>query len=294
MNVPQNLTAREITAADTPAIERALRRILPDAVDDATVAQLVAQAFSGRVMGVFRGAQPLALMPFHLPPDGAAQAGAPFVQPGASDKAALVRLAARAVLDLGAQTLHAAFEPADKAAQLFVDAGFVEGPLMLEMSEPVPPGVPKAEGRWTAYEPGRRAAFADVFGRTLEGSADCVELPPSSDTDACMRAFEERGEHSAGDFALLEGDAGPVGIVLVVASGREAEIAYLGIVPEARGRGLAKLLLARALERAAARGAAVLRAAVDSRNAAAIALYRAGGFSENRAVRIYYARGSFF
>jgi ribosomal protein S18 acetylase RimI-like enzyme len=294
MNVPQNLAAREITAADVPAIERALRRILPDAVDEATVAQLAAKAFSGRVMGVFRGGEPLALMPFYLPPDGAGQAGAPFVRPGEVGKAALVRLAARAVLDLGAQTVHVALEPADKAARLFLDAGFVEGPLMLEMSAPVPAGAPGTGGRWTTYETGRRAAFAEVFRRTLEGSADCVELPPSGDSDACMRAFDQRGEHAPEDFALLEGDAGPSGILLVVAVSGNAEIAYLGVVPEARGRGLAKLLVARAFERAAARGARVLTVAVDSRNAAALALYRAGGFSENRAVRVYYARRSFF
>jgi len=67
---------------------------------------------------------------------------------------------------------------------------------MLEMSAPAPSGAPAAAGCWTTYGAARRAAFADVFRRTLEGSADCVELPPSSDSDACMRAFEERGEHS--------------------------------------------------------------------------------------------------
>ena len=294
MNVPQNLQAHEVTQADVPAIRSMLRRILPDVVDDETVSELAARTFVGRVMGVFRGGQPLALMPFYVPPDGAGQVGPPLAPRGAEERGRLVRLAAEAILDLGAETVHAALEPADRSVKVFLDAGFVEGPLMLEMSAPAPAGAPKAEGRWTTYGPDRRTLFAQVFRRTLEGSVDCVELPPSMDGDAVMRAFEQRGECAAEDFAVLEGDGGPAGIVLVVAAGRDAEIAYLGVAPEARGRGLSKALVARAFERAAARGAPALRVVADSRNAAALALYRGRGFSENRAVRVYYIKEKIF
>ena len=60
----------------------------------------------------------------------------------------------------------------------------------------------------------------------------------------------------------------------------EVELAYLGVVPSARGRGLGRELMAFALSEAAHRGASSVTVSVDSRNELALRLYQRGGFVE--------------
>ena len=69
----------------------------------------------------------------------------------------------------------------------------------------------------------------------------------------------------------------------------EAHIHNLAVAPEARRRGLARLLLARVLEIAARRGARIVHLEVRSGNAAARALYGGMGFREAGSRRAYYA-----
>ncbi|WP_374392396.1 GNAT family N-acetyltransferase [Tabrizicola sp.] len=86
-------------------------------------------------------------------------------------------------------------------------------------------------------------------------------------------------------FLLVEGDAG---FLLGRAVAGEAELLTLAVAPEARRRGLARMLVARFLYQAQLRGAdrAFLEVAAD--NAAAIALYESAGFAPAGRRRGYY------
>ncbi|MFD7961900.1 GNAT family N-acetyltransferase [Streptomyces zaomyceticus] len=81
-------------------------------------------------------------------------------------------------------------------------------------------------------------------------------------------------------LATPAGDALPAGCVVLKAprEGRAPEIKRLWVAPEARRRGIAKALMAEALRRAAASGAAAVRLTVWNWREEPLALYRSLGF----------------
>lgn len=89
-----------------------------------------------------------------------------------------------------------------------------------------------------------------------------------------------------GTFALVDEDAG--GFILVRAAGGESEILTLGVTPAARRRGIARALVFRAAEEAAAAGAGHMFLEVNATNNAAIALYKGLGFAEVGRRKAYY------
>jgi len=235
------------------------------------------------------------LVPFAIGCDGIGQFGAPITQPRAREcEGELIREAVREIARLGAVFVHTAVEPGSVLEATLVKAGFSAGSLMLDMSMPAPLAAPPAEGRWISYDTSRRKLFARAVRGTLEGSRDAVEVPVCADDEAMMKAFEERGDWLGEDFALFEQDTAPAGVILLVMAGDALEIVYLGVLPTYRGRGIGKALGRRALTRAVARGAHRLNVTVDSANAPALTIYRRMGFSERRAVRIYYAAKKIF
>lgn len=94
-----------------------------------------------------------------------------------------------------------------------------------------------------------------------------------------------------GGLGLLAGEQGrPVGLLLARLAADEAEVLTLGVVPEARRRGLARALLAAAAERLGQAGARRLHLEVAEDNLPALALYRTSGFGEVGRRPGYYRR----
>jgi ribosomal-protein-alanine N-acetyltransferase len=91
--------------------------------------------------------------------------------------------------------------------------------------------------------------------------------------------------------AAEDGDGRLLGWAGVLVIGSAAEILTVGVVPEARRRGIARTLLADLLAEAVRRGAreAFLEVRVD--NVAARELYRSEGFAEVGIRRGYYGAG---
>jgi ribosomal-protein-alanine N-acetyltransferase len=85
-------------------------------------------------------------------------------------------------------------------------------------------------------------------------------------------------------------DGGPAGLVIAREAAGEAEILTLGVVPDARRRGLARLLLDETASHAAAEGAERLFLEVAEDNIAAQALYAHAGFVRVGRRPDYYAR----
>lgn len=287
------LTAREILASETRVVEAFLSAVLGDAYAPGDIRRVTEESATGRIIAVSDDKGLAMLIPFAIACDGLTQAGAPVYHPRVQDaRGAMLAAAAEEMMRLGAEFVHTALTATDPARDAFVGGGFTPGSAMLDMSRPAPvtaqPAALPEGARWIFYAEDRREAFAQVFYGTLEGSLDATEVPVCRDGARLMRSFEERGAHDAEDFALLEIEGRPAGIALFVTDGATLEIAYLGVLPERRGRGLGTLLAARALERAAAHKARTIIVTVDSANAPALAIYRRTGFSENRAVRIYY------
>lgn len=290
---PGTLRATELDRRQAGVLEEYFRRVLGPRVPAGLLRNALADAVSGRIIAVEDGDGPLMLVPFSYSADHTASLGAPLFSPRAAGaEPTAIEAAARRVVRLGAKVLLAPVPVGSPSEAHFESASFYPGPELLEVSRATPTSqgpVPRRKD-WTFYDRARRTRFAEVFYRTLEGSLDVPELPVCRDAEALMRTFEERGRFEAEDFAILETPDGPAGVLLVVETAGELEVVYFGVVQAMRGRGLGQVLLTRAFERAMHHGTGRIRAAVDSRNAPALGLYRKLGFSEKRAIRVYIKR----
>jgi ribosomal-protein-alanine N-acetyltransferase len=83
-----------------------------------------------------------------------------------------------------------------------------------------------------------------------------------------------------GSFGWIAGEGYPVGLILCRGAADEVEVITLGVLPAARGRGVAGRLLDAAMTAAREAGAAAAFLEVAEENAAALALYRGRGFCE--------------
>ena len=92
-----------------------------------------------------------------------------------------------------------------------------------------------------------------------------------------------------GTFGLIAAEGGaPLGLCLYRVVADQAEILTIGVLPEARGTGAGRALLAAAAADAVARGAARLFLEVSVNNAAARRLYLGCGFVSIGLRRNYY------
>jgi ribosomal-protein-alanine N-acetyltransferase len=93
---------------------------------------------------------------------------------------------------------------------------------------------------------------------------------------------------SFGLVALAERE--PAGLIIALASGPEAEILSLGVVPALRRRGIARRLFEAVAGRLATQGVARLYLEVAEDNLPAQSLYRSLGFAEHGRRPGYYRR----
>lgn len=136
--------------------------------------------------------------------------------------------------------------------------------------------------RWRCYGPEVAEEFRLVLEATYAGSLDMPELEGARTLDDVMASHRAAGRFDPARWWLARVRGEPDAAALVLLSsqaGREAwEVAYLGLTPAARGRGLGLAALAHALEQARPY-AGRLELAVDARNRPAARLYRAAGFA---------------
>ncbi len=95
--------------------------------------------------------------------------------------------------------------------------------------------------------------------------------------------FEDPGVHL---LVAYQGER-PVGMAEVEVEEGEASVAYIGVVPEARGRGIGRALLAEAARLAKGKGARLLRVRAHHHEKGALELYRNLGFRLEEAVAVY-------
>ena len=92
-------------------------------------------------------------------------------------------------------------------------------------------------------------------------------------------------------LAVEDADGALLGWAGVLVAADQAEVLTVGVVPTARGRGLARRMLAALYGTAAARGAREIFLEVRVDNAAAIGLYTSEGFAAVGRRRGYYDSG---
>jgi ribosomal protein S18 acetylase RimI-like enzyme len=135
--------------------------------------------------------------------------------------------------------------------------------------------------------------FVEALAATYEGTRDSW----------LTRNIEERGLHDAARADFLDyrqmdhqpewwelaytDDGALAGVVMAARNPSSAVVAYVGVVPEQRGRGLAAQLVRRGTEQVAAGGATEVRGDCDSDNVAMVKAFRRAGFEQTARRRSY-------
>lgn len=145
--------------------------------------------------------------------------------------------------------------------------------------------------RWQGFSPTTRGLFGRALERSYEGSLDMPELGGLRSLEDVLLGHQARGtfEPSRWQVGLIGDDPDPAAVLLLSeGEGKTWEVSYLGLAPEARGKGLGRCILARALELARPL-ADRLELAVDARNIPADRLYRRCGFAGFDRRRVHLA-----
>lgn len=133
-----------------------------------------------------------------------------------------------------------------------------------------------------AYCGASHALFAQTIASSYQNSLDCPALNGRRDIEDVIAGHKAAGEFDPNLWiALLEHDV-PRAVLLLSRAphGDALELVYLGLVPEARGRGLGDVMMRQAMAMAARRGRTSLSLAVDSKNAPALKLYYRHGLRQ--------------
>jgi ribosomal protein S18 acetylase RimI-like enzyme len=134
-----------------------------------------------------------------------------------------------------------------------------------------------------------RVLFQQTLMRTYEGTLDCPELNGVRGPEDILAGHMDQGKHDSTLWWLAFQESRPVGVLLVTSMPEwdALDISYLGVVPEARGRGLGHIMAARSLSEAQTRGVKQVTLAVDRRNRPAWNIYREIGFEPHEEREVY-------
>jgi ribosomal protein S18 acetylase RimI-like enzyme len=151
--------------------------------------------------------------------------------------------------------------------------------------------VPPAPGPLSTidYDAATHPLFVRVIERTFSGSLDCPELARRRRGESALAAHRGGGTFRPELWQIYRDGQEAAGVLLAIdhPDRRAREISYLGVVPEARGRGLGLAMLGEMVRRTADSGCQTLEVAVDAGNHFALTMYRAAGFSERMRLAVH-------
>lgn len=133
---------------------------------------------------------------------------------------------------------------------------------------------------FVTYADDLRSDFLEVMNRSYVGSLDCPEMNGVRLPEEVFESHKAQGEFSPKRWLLAKTQGAWVGCLFLagLSSLNALEVAYVGVVPEFRGRGLGRELVRQALREGVAAGVGFITLAVDARNAPARHVYRQEGF----------------
>jgi GNAT superfamily N-acetyltransferase len=139
------------------------------------------------------------------------------------------------------------------------------------------------------YSDALHSSFAHLVERTYDGTLDCPILARFRGGSESLEAHRATGKFSPEAWRLYRSQGVPVGVLLLAEHPERDvwEVAYLGVVPEARGRGFGRAILHDGLALAKESGRATIEIAVDAENSPALRIYREAGFTEVRRFAVH-------
>ncbi|MDG2423695.1 MAG: GNAT family N-acetyltransferase [Phycisphaerales bacterium] len=163
-------------------------------------------------------------------------------------------------------------------------SGFQELAVLqyMEMLVPkrlAPPTLPEGL-ELVPYEESLRSELASALESSYESTLDCPALRGLRKTDDVITGHQSTGKYNADLWSLAMHDGDPVGAVLINQStrGNQAELVYIGLAANARGRGWGRTLLSQGLSLASSAHLQQVALAVDIQNTPALDLYTSTGF----------------
>jgi ribosomal protein S18 acetylase RimI-like enzyme len=199
--------------------------------------------------------------------------------------AATIAAALAEARDAGITLVQAMVEPADtKAADLFSSAG-LQALARLVYMERRPPSRPPVVDlpRSITLEPysaQTHELFKDAITASYHQTLDCPALSGLRDVDDVLLGHKGVGHFDPQLWSVVIEHDRAIGCLLLaeIPTRSALELVYLGLSPEARGRGLGRTLMNRVLAIGSRRQFDNLTLAVDSINSPALALYRRCGY----------------
>jgi ribosomal protein S18 acetylase RimI-like enzyme len=158
---------------------------------------------------------------------------------------------------------------------------------------PAAAALPSRTGRlcYQSYAGCDQDRFHQTLLRTYEGTLDCPEVNGVRNLNEVMTGHRAQGSYDPAQWWLALEEGQPVGVLLLseMPEWMAWDVAYVGVVPEARRRGLGRELLLKALTETQAAGVTQVTLSVDERNRPAWALYTALGFEPYDQREVYLA-----
>jgi ribosomal protein S18 acetylase RimI-like enzyme len=144
---------------------------------------------------------------------------------------------------------------------------------------------------YRAYPTVSPEVFQQTLGRTYEGTLDCPEVNGVRTLEEVLAGHRASSLHDPKRWWLALDGNKPVGVLLATASAETHgwDLAYVGVIPEARGRGVGRELVRKVLFEARAADAECVTLSVDTRNRPAWKLYLALGFEPDDRREVYLA-----
>jgi mycothiol synthase len=132
-----------------------------------------------------------------------------------------------------------------------------------------------AELRWETYGPQTHELFAAAIQASYRNSLDCPGLTGMRDISDVIEGHKATGEFDPKLWRLLCKEAQPMGVLLLsrIVGTDALELVYLGLVPEARGRGWGDIMMQEAMAQVVRENRRRLSLAVDKINTPALKLY---------------------
>jgi ribosomal protein S18 acetylase RimI-like enzyme len=141
------------------------------------------------------------------------------------------------------------------------------------------------------YGPETAELLVRTLLRTYAGSLDCPEVMGARTPEEVIEGHRAQGKFDPARWLVACADGEPVGVLLMaeMPDTESWDVAYVGVVPEARRRGLGRELMGHALRAAHAGETSQLTLSVDARNRPAWQLYTELGFEPYDRREVYLA-----
>ncbi len=202
----------------------------------------------------------------------------------------LLMLLKKHISNLNLAFIQAQLDLPTTSEHIYLNAGFSNLCTLSIMKAPVTTSKtlktiapPKANISWLDYSTHTESYFIDTILQTYVNTLDCPEVTDLRSGKDIITSHKYSGKFSPSTWKILQIDGKNAGITLINESEEDpsmCELIYMGIIPQARGKGLGKILLRKSFELAESIDKKSIRLAVDTRNIPAINLYQNFDFKE--------------